>query len=329
LVEKCPSSLTPEPGPFTKNSYTLRLNLQPEATALVGLSGIRYRTNKLEIACLEAAGSGDFSRGGCGGGGYSAAAGQQLPEHIKSKLQQMLMPLYNAQAQMLLCDQLSQRLAAANETSIRVEWTYHKFVNTIAHIIKDNFPQVQTVSFDQNGLSTLSAFRSMSTLCPSIRNLSLANNEIDSANELEAFTGLQLRELRLLGNPVLSTEGADKLAFHQKIRGIFPSLALLDGEEPKSLKIAFNIPVPKSLPAFKGNFVEKPGMEGIVKQFVTAFFSAYDSDRNSLLGVYLDNCYFSLTLPGRKKEDSGAASSAGGGWKGGGRFRVLGVRFRV
>jgi hypothetical protein len=52
------------------------------------------------------------------------------------------------------------------------------------------------------------AFSNFSTLCPSVRNLSLANNAIESSEELEAFSGLQLRELRLAGNPVLGTEGA-------------------------------------------------------------------------------------------------------------------------
>jgi hypothetical protein len=59
---------------------------------------------------------------------------------------------------------------------------------------------------------------------------------------------------------------ADKVSFHQKIKTVFPSLALLDGQEPKSIKIAFNIPVPKSLPALQGNFLEIPAMADIVKQ---------------------------------------------------------------
>ena len=305
--------------PFSAKGYSLQLNLQPEAAALLSLSGIRYRTKPLEITCLEASGGSSGSGSGAGGAAYAAGAGiaRELPPHIKSQLQQALVPLYNAQAQMLQCDQLSQRLAAAADSStLRIEWTNLSFVNTVAHIIKDNFPQVVTVSLDQNGLTSLHAFKNLSSLCPSIRNLSLANNAIASAQELEALSGLQLRELRLMGNPVLSTEGGDKLAFHGKIKAIFPSLTLLDGEEPKSLKIAFNIPVPKSLPAFQGNFVEKPGMEGVVKQFVTAFFGAYDTNRNSLLGVYMDSCFFSLTLPGRKKEEGGGGGAASGGWHG-------------
>jgi len=76
----------------------------------MSLSGIRYRGAKLEISCLEASGG----SGGGGGGGFSATAGvgsQQLPDHIKTKLQQTLTALYNAQAQMLQCENLEQRLA--------------------------------------------------------------------------------------------------------------------------------------------------------------------------------------------------------------------------
>ena len=195
LKEKCSAALDPgsiAPGPFSKNGYSLTLQQQPEATALLSLSGIRYRGAKLEISCLQASGGGG---GGGGGGGFAGTAslGGQLPEHIKDKLQQALVPLYNAQQQMLLCDQLAQRLAASPDSaSIRVEWTRLSFVNTIAHIIHDNCPQVQTVSLDNNAISTLQAFKNFATLLPSVRNLSLANNAIENSEELDAFQGLQV-----------------------------------------------------------------------------------------------------------------------------------------
>ena len=159
-------------GPFSKTRYSLTLQQQPSATALLSLSGIRYRGAKLEISCLEASGGGGGGGfgGGGGGGGFagSASIGGQLPEHIKDKLQQALVPLYNAQQQMLLCDQLAQRLAASPDSaSIRVEWTRLTFVNTIAQIIHDNCPQVQTVSLDNNSIPTLQAFKNFATLCPS------------------------------------------------------------------------------------------------------------------------------------------------------------------
>jgi len=66
---------------------------------------------------------------------------------------------------------------------------------------------------------------------------------------------------------VLTTEGTEKMSFHQKVKGVFPSLELLDGEKPKSLaKIAFAIPIPKLLPTFQGNFLEVPGMVTISKK---------------------------------------------------------------
>ena len=83
---------------------------QPEATALVSLSGIRYRGAALEITCLEATGA----RQGVGGPVCRSTAGvgqQQLPEHLKGKLQQALGSLYNAQAQMLVCDNLEERFS--------------------------------------------------------------------------------------------------------------------------------------------------------------------------------------------------------------------------
>ena len=80
--------------PFSAKGYSLQLNLQPEAAALLSLSGIRYRTKPLEITCLEASGGSSGSGSGAGGAAYAAGAGiaRELPPHIKSQLQQALLP---------------------------------------------------------------------------------------------------------------------------------------------------------------------------------------------------------------------------------------------
>eukprot|EP00961_Rhodomonas_salina_P255630 3454817-Rhodomonas_salina.2 len=58
--------------------------------------------------------------------------GGQLPPHLKSGIQTALLSLYNAQAQVLMCDNLAGRLQAAPETgALRVDWSNFKFVNTV------------------------------------------------------------------------------------------------------------------------------------------------------------------------------------------------------
>jgi len=86
----------------------------------------------------------------------------------------------------------------------------------------------------------------------------------------------------------------------------------LDGEEPKSLKIAFNIPVPTSLPPGKPSFFEQPALQEPLTSFILQYFQAYDANRQGLLDAYADNCYFSLTIPAKKK-DEGAVRFGGGG----------------
>ncbi|EKX47006.1 hypothetical protein GUITHDRAFT_137965 [Guillardia theta CCMP2712] len=138
---------------------------------------------------------------------------------------------------------------------------------------------------------------------------SLANNFLESSEELQSLQGLQLRELRLEGNPFIKTEGADKTGFHGVIRGFFPTLILLDGNELKPLKIEFNIPVPTSLPPSLGNFWEDRVLEKPISDFINAFFSRYDSSRNSLLQAYVDTALFSVSIPHYKRDPEAARRS--------------------
>lgn len=53
----------------------------------------------------------------------------------------------------------------------------------------------------------------------------------------------------------------------------------VDGEEPKSLKIEFNIPVPTKLPPSQPSFFEQPALQEPISQFVNQYFTTYDKSR--------------------------------------------------
>lgn len=82
------------------------------------------------------------------------------------------------------------------------------------------------------------------------------------------------------------------------------------GEEPKSLKIEFKIPVAtKQLPPSQPSFFEQPALTTPIQQFVNQYFTTYDNNRQGLLSAYTESCHFSLTIP--KKGDSGGYGSRG------------------
>lgn len=94
----------------------------------------------------------------------------------------------------------------------------------------ENFPQVASVCLDNNGITSLAAFRNLPSLCPAVQNLSIAYNQIGAVSDLKGIAGVGLRELRLSGNPVV-TSCTDKLKYHQDVKAIFPTLQNLDGRQ--------------------------------------------------------------------------------------------------
>ncbi|EKX54683.1 hypothetical protein GUITHDRAFT_99339 [Guillardia theta CCMP2712] len=108
---------------FRRDSYTMKMNDFEAAKSILRLSGIRFRGQKLEITCNEA------STG-------TQVGGPVLPDHLKQQIHQGLLPLFRAEAKMLLCENLAGRWQASEQTaSLRVEWTNFKFVNTIMVVL--------------------------------------------------------------------------------------------------------------------------------------------------------------------------------------------------
>lgn len=226
LVQRSPAGYTAAGGPgWSPQGYTVTVGSKAEAEGLVGLSGIRFRGSKLLATCLE---------GRTEGGVGAQVGGSQLPDHIKTMLKQGIVSMYQAESNVLVADNLAGKMQAAAAVNpeygkVHVDWGNFTFVNTVLHIMHENFPQVASVCLDNNGIASLSAFRSLPTLCPAVQNLSIAYNQVADVSDLKGISGMGLRELRLSGNPVAAT-AADKLKYHQDVKAVFPTLQNLDGE---------------------------------------------------------------------------------------------------
>ncbi|KAF9431668.1 nuclear mRNA export, poly(A)+RNA binding protein [Entomortierella beljakovae] len=169
------------------------------------------------------------------------------------------------------------------------------------------FPDITTISFANNGLTTLQSIALLPRFFPNLQNLSLKDNDIASFKELEYFGGKKLsslRELILQGNPIHDRDikqNKDDLNYRSEITKIFPSITILD-QVPVAPKISFGLGdlikanIKPALPApIKGNFFDNPGTQSTVLEFLTRYLELYDSNRSALEHVYDNNATFSYS----------------------------------
>ncbi|GJJ08185.1 hypothetical protein Clacol_002393 [Clathrus columnatus] len=173
-------------------------------------------------------------------------------------------------------------------------------------------PEVLSLSLANNDFSSVQSLSTLSHFLPGLRNLSLANNKLRYWKDLDSLITrkgkfLNLKELVLSGNPMREVDmtPARLERYRTEILRRFPTLELLDSEV--ITKIAFDAPssstAPSTLPnqgptsfpvEISGSLIAQ-GLEGIVADFLTRFFLAYDSGRASLLEVYGPNATFSFS----------------------------------
>ncbi|KIJ52465.1 hypothetical protein M422DRAFT_43325 [Sphaerobolus stellatus SS14] len=173
-------------------------------------------------------------------------------------------------------------------------------------------PEVLAMSFAYNDLTTTQPLQTLGHYLPNIRNLSLANNKLRLWKDLDNLSArkgklLHLKELVLIGNPMrdLDTTPARMERYRTEVLRRFPTLELLDSvvvakitfEETGPSTSSDTAPGqgPTSFPLEMMGGLIAPGIEGFVAEFLTRFFTAYDSARPSLADVYGPNATFSFS----------------------------------
>ncbi|KAJ1539011.1 nuclear mRNA export, poly(A)+RNA binding protein, partial [Nowakowskiella sp. JEL0078] len=105
----------------------------------------------------------------------------------------------------------------------------------ICKLIGEVCPEVQTITLDKNEITTLVQFSTLHTFAKHLVNLSIAENLIESYNDLRGIAGKEMKgllELRLQGNPLEKSEKSiptGGLRYQTNVRSHFPSLKVLDG----------------------------------------------------------------------------------------------------
>lgn len=102
----------------------------------------------------------------------------------------------------------------------------------ILKAVSEIYPQVETISFADNGLRSLTPLNGLAHYLPGVINLSFAQNAITTNTTFRAALGglASLRELVLIGNPYREEmlEKQRENIYRKQIADLFPSLQYLD-----------------------------------------------------------------------------------------------------
>lgn len=173
-------------------------------------------------------------------------------------------------------------------------------------------PPVQTLSLANNRIQSGKDIQSIGMFLPKLANLSLANNQLKSMDDVRLITREKnkldfLRELVLTGNPVKGNDPANAEQYRRDIVKRFPALEMLDNE--RIVKVGFDAPTPHTNPSHRltpaptTNSFARPmappfvlGVDGnLVSEFLTRFFTLFDTQRSELLDVYHSTATFSFS----------------------------------
>ncbi|KNC96593.1 uncharacterized protein SPPG_08177 [Spizellomyces punctatus DAOM BR117] len=186
-----------------------------------------------------------------------------------------------------------------------------KMGGVICKMIGELCPDVSTISFASNRLTTLQHVSNLPKHVPNVTALSFQDNQLRSFRDLEPLKGADLphlRELLLIGNPVRDKEVAKpggEIVYRSDVKKLFPSIELLD-MEPVIGDITFavdamSVELPLSV---KPGFMDSPATAATATDFVQKFLRSFDGNRETLFDVYHDQACFSLMVDNRSRGTS-------------------------
>lgn len=173
-------------------------------------------------------------------------------------------------------------------------------MKTVLDIVHEYLPTLEALNLDDNKLDRIDKLNVLHRQFPKLRILHIRNNKIKDINQLNTIKGLQLEELRLVGNPIFN-KYASKFDYIRDIRKIFPKLLRLDDMELPPL-ILFDIANDMKVPPTQQVFVRDAKAQDIANRFLMEYLSIFDSEnKHPLLNAYDEHARFSLTIKNSKK----------------------------
>eukprot|EP01114_Cavostelium_apophysatum_P016533 TRINITY_DN4725_c0_g1_i1.p1 TRINITY_DN4725_c0_g1~~TRINITY_DN4725_c0_g1_i1.p1 ORF type:complete len:612 (+),score=142.05 TRINITY_DN4725_c0_g1_i1:148-1983(+) len=268
LKEKANSPNTPEPLETVAEAGRINLRYPNSGAAFViqKLHGVYYQGNKLSII-------------------FAPRAKQMHANPVNVNLEER----YNKEAKYLNLSGLSAAQNADLNSSVWMRNLFQAMANTC--------PEVATLNFAGNGITTLKPFMHLTKYLHSILNLSFDNNMLENFNELNNLKSLKnLREIVLTNNPLSSNQN-----YRREVMQRFPTLKFLDASPIEPL-INFGL---ANLPPIAGNLYDTPQTQQLVEHFLQKYFALFDQEKkDSLIDVYTDKSMFTMsaTINNRTKQ---------------------------
>lgn len=177
--------------------------------------------------------------------------------------------------------------------------TASKFFLALLKTAKEINLEVLSIDLSSNEISEFSLVNFLASTFPVLRNLSLLNNNLASIKPFETLSCklLHLRELIITGNPFLSCCNDQKSLEDMKIKfmRLFPMLVVLNNETLRdenllTRNLSFTSIRPQAV------FFENEEIKNIVTNFITNFYSLWDSKRSDLMVLYQNESQFSVQV---------------------------------
>ncbi|CCF55832.1 hypothetical protein KAFR_0A03970 [Kazachstania africana CBS 2517] len=156
---------------------------------------------------------------------------------------------------------------------------------------KENAMIVESVNLAENNLRDLNFVSSLAQTYPKLKNLCLANNQINKLRAMEVWKNKfkHLRELLMINNPITQ----EKL-YKSEMLNVFPRLVVLDNvvvRDEAKLTSIYNLPMQKQQFFFEDNSLGSSSTD-----FITNFLNLWDFNRSQLLGLYTPQSQFSVSI---------------------------------
>jgi nuclear RNA export factor len=170
-------------------------------------------------------------------------------------------------------------------------------LSKVVDIIVENIPEVRAIDLSNNRLMNLDALTGFKNRLKQLSILYLKDNKLADLRGIDKLKGIDLKELKLDGNPCKDRLGA---AYTDSVRKIFPALQVLDDKVlPKEIGFEDDVAEKTDIPASIPKLVKNESAGGLVLQFLEQFFKLYDTDnRQPLLDAYDENAMMSLSCMG-------------------------------
>lgn len=182
------------------------------------------------------------------------------------------------------------------KSELRVDWTNKAAGPAFCAALKRFCTGCQTIVLDGNGLTNLSLFTQVARECPTVVNLSLANNKIKEWTQFEAIRNLRLRNLIIRGNPI--AELAPETCA-EEAKAYFPMLETLDQRDLKPAMSFFGAATTTALPPVKTGLCQDPAFQSVMGSFVEQvlpIFGSTAATEEQIASLYNENAFYTICI---------------------------------